>query len=285
MPIRVRLLACLAFALLSTGCTGFDILNAPVSSVGYTRTIDIPYGSQPRQKLDVYRPRDAKPNDRVVIFFYGGEWDSGKKGDYRFAAEAITNEGFVAVLPDYRLAPAVTFPAFVRDGAAAIRWVHDHIAEFGGDPSHIYLMGHSAGAHIAALLMLDGHYLKDVGLDTSVIRATAGLSGPYNFQPGGEDRFTFNMKPSQEKPDPAIEPVTFANGHSPPMLLIQGGTDQLVAPENAIELEEKICKAGGEAKYIIYPNLAHREIVIALAAEFRWLAPVMREAADFFREH
>jgi acetyl esterase/lipase len=268
-----------------TGCTGFDLLNAPISSIGYTFTTNIPYGPDPRQKLDVYRPRDAMPNSRVVIFFYGGEWDHGQKGDYRFAAEAITGQGFIAVIPDYRLHPQVTFPAFVQDGASAVRWVNDHVAEFGGDPRHVYLMGHSAGAHIAALLTLDGHYLKDVGLDPSAIRATAGLSGPYDFQPYGDDRLTFNMTPGQEKPDPDIEPVTFASGHSPPMLLIQGGKDELVSPDNARELQQKICRAGGEARYIIYPDMGHEGIVIALAAPFRWLAPVLRDAAAFFRAH
>jgi len=95
----------------------------------------------------------------VVIFFYGGEWQAGEKGDYRFAAEALTSEGFIAVLPDYRIYPEVTFPAFVQDGARAVRWVHDNIAAFGGDPGRIYLMGHSGGrAHC-----------RDVGRSTRTI--------------------------------------------------------------------------------------------------------------------
>ncbi|HZK82849.1 MAG TPA: alpha/beta hydrolase, partial [Humisphaera sp.] len=169
--------------LCSTGCTGFDLLNAPVCGCGYLRTANIAYGDQPRQSLDVYRPRGAAANGRVVVFFYGGEWSAGKKADYRFAADALVSKGFVVVLPDYRLHPQVTFPAFVEDGAKAVRWTHDNISRFGGDPTHIYLMGHSAGAQIAALLTLDRHYLADVGLDTSVIRGTAGLSGPYYFFP------------------------------------------------------------------------------------------------------
>ena len=144
---QVLLLVC-GFALPGlTGCRGFDLLNAPISSAGYHRDVDIPYGPFPRQKLDVYQPCHAKPDARVVIFIYGGEWQVGQKGDYRFAAEALTSRGFIAVVPDYRLYPNVTFPAFVDDAAKAVRWTHDNIARFGGDPSHLYLMGHSAGAH------------------------------------------------------------------------------------------------------------------------------------------
>jgi acetyl esterase/lipase len=276
---------CLCAALLSMGCRGFDLLNAPISSAGYTREINIPYGPFPRQNLDVYQPRHAKPNARVVIFFYGGEWQAGQKSDYRFAAEALTRGGFIAVLPDYRLYPNVTFPVFVEDAAKAVRWTHDNIARFGGDPSHIYLMGHSAGAHIAALLTLDSRYLEAVGLRRDAIRATVGMSGPYDFNPYGKDRPIFHLPPGDGPPSPAIEPVNFVDGHAPPMLLLQGGKDTLVNPNNAFELEKKICKAGGYAKVILYPDVAHEGMVIALAAPWRWLAPVLDDAAKFFWEH
>jgi acetyl esterase/lipase len=261
------------------------VLNSLVPSSGYARTNNIAYGSLPRQKLDVYRPCNAKPNARVVIFFYGGEWESGQKADYRFAGEAMTTQGFIAVLPDYRLYPSVTFPAFVNDGAQAVRWVHDHIADFGGDPSRIYLMGHSAGAHIAALLTLDGHYLKDVGLNRSDIRGTIGLAGPYWFDPFPEDRAIFNMKPAETKVDPAIEPLNFVDGHAPPMLLIHGMQDTLVDPENAFALATLIRHDGGKARVVWYADRGHKGVLIALASEFRWLAPTLRDASQFIREN
>lgn len=272
-----------AFA--SAGCTAFDVLNAPIASCGYLKASDIPYGSLPRQKLDVYRPREAGPLTPVVIFFYGGEWQTGQKGDYRFTGEALTSERFIAVLPDYRIYPQATFPDFVQDGALAIRWVHDNITRFGGDPTRVYLMGHSAGAHIAALLTLDAHYLKDVGLDRAAIRAMAGLAGPYDFLPYSEDRPIFHMKLGDLAPDPKIEPVNFVDGHAPPMLLVQGMKDDVVAASNAFELAGLIQHAGGQARVICYPGLGHKAVVVALAWEFRWLAPVLRDCAEFFREH
>ncbi|HMB94824.1 MAG TPA: alpha/beta hydrolase, partial [Tepidisphaeraceae bacterium] len=199
-PLVHLLIVCLMLPM--AGCTEFDLLNATIPCWGYSRTSDLKYGELPRQKLDVYRPRGKPAAAPVVIFFYGGDWQSGNKSDYRFVADAFTSRGFVAVLPDYRLYPQVTFPSFVEDAALAVRWTHDNAANFGGDPRRIYLMGHSAGAHIAALLTLDEHYLKNVGLDRSAIRATAGLSGPYDFVPAPYDRPPFGMTANDTIPDP-----------------------------------------------------------------------------------
>ena len=273
-----------ATSLLTSGCTKFDLLNATIPSWGYASTVNIPYGEKPRQSLDVYRPKGAKPGAPVVIFFYGGDWQAGKKGDYRFVAEALTSKGFVAVLPDYRIYPNVTFPAFVEDAAKSVRWVHDHISQFGGDPKHIYLMGHSAGAHIAAMLTLDGHFLKDVGLSRQSIRATAGLSGPYDFTPPPEDAPVFGAVPGR-RPPPRVEPIAFVDGHEPPMLLVQGRKDVIVDPFNAVNLARRIRRAGGEVRAIEYPDRGHVGVCLALAWDFRWLAPVLRDVTEFFWNH
>jgi acetyl esterase/lipase len=268
-----------------TGCTRFDLLNATIPFWGYSVTKDLKYGDLPRQKLDVYRPHNAASAAPVVIFFYGGDWQTGEKSGYRFVADALTSRGFVAVLPDYRLYPSVTFPAFVEDGAKAIRWTHDNISNYGGDPQRIYLMGHSAGAHIAALLTLDAHYLKDVGLDRSAIRATAALSGPYDFVPSPDDRPPFGMSRDDTTPDPRIEPIHFVDGREPPMLLVHGLRDQTVNPDNATKLAARITQAGGEVRYIAYPKADHVAVVLALAFPFRWLAPVLDDVMTFFYQH
>lgn len=285
---RSVLLLFLSFFGFAAGCTKFDLLNATIPSCGYQSINNLSYGGIPRQKLDIYRPRhlpvNAKPGAPVVVFFYGGYWTAGEKRDYRFVGEAITREGFVAVLPDYRLYPQTTFPGFIEDGALAVRWVVDHIDQFGGDPRRIYLMGHSAGAHLVALLTLDEHYLKAVGLEQKIIRATVALAGPYDFVPDESDGPAFNSKPG-EISDQRIEPLHFANGHSPPMLLVQGLKDEVVEPRNAVELSGAIRRAGGEAMMLTYPKRGHADLVLAMAWSFRWLAPVMHDAAVFIREH
>jgi acetyl esterase/lipase len=173
----------------------------------------------------------------------------------------------------------------VQDGALAVKWVHDNADRCGGDPDRIYLMGHSAGAHIAALLTLDPKYLKAVGLNRSVIRATAGLAGPYDFALDQYDRPAFGRRPNDPTPVPDMEPINFVDGHAPPMLLLQGLEDDTVNPNNAVLLADRIHQAGGEVQRIYYPNLGHEEIVVALAQPFRWLGPVLKDTVDFFNAH
>jgi len=281
----LRLLLPLAALLACASCTGLDWLNAPVPTWGYQRTTDLPYGSDPRQKLDIYVPTHATANTPVVIFFYGGEWMMGDKHDFRFVAQGLTSRGFIAVIPNYRLYPQVTFPAFVQDGALAFRWTRQHITQFGGNSQRIYLMGHSAGAYIAAFLTLDNHYLADVGLDRECIRATACIAGPFNFYPYVEDLGIFNMHPGDLKPDPKIEPVNFVDGKEPPMLFIQGMKDGVIDARNSFEMADLIYHAGGNSRLIYYPDQGHITILMALAFEFRWFAPVLHDTVHFFREN
>jgi acetyl esterase/lipase len=276
---------CLLLCLCTTGCTRFGLLDSLIYSGGYHRTANIAYGGLPRQHLDVYQPKGAKPGASVVIFFYGGYWSKGDKESYRFVGQAITSEGFVAVLPDYRLYPQVTFPAFVQDGAQAVKWVHDHAKEFGGDPTHIYLMGHSAGGHIAALLTLDDQYLKAVGLDRSNIRATCSLAGPMDFEISARLRPIFGAKTTTQPIDPSAEPINCVDGKAPPLLLIQGALDTTVEPGNATRMANRIKEKGGIVQVNIYNTQGHGGVVLALAAPFRWLAPVLDDASQFFRTH
>ena len=279
----IIMLAVTAFWL--SGCTSLQMLNATVSHRGYSRTTDIAYRIDPRQKLDVYVPQKMAAPAKVVIFFYGGSWRGGSKTDYRFVAQALTSRGFIVVLPDYRVYPQVIFPAFVEDGALAVRWVRDNITNYGGDMNHVYLMGHSAGSHIAALLTLDARYLKAVGLDRNVIRATATLSGPYDFTPNPWDRPVFGMRTNETAINPDIEPITFVDGKEPPMLLVQGLRDKIVAPANAVNLAARIRAAGGEVDYKTYPKRGHASVVVALVWPYQWLAPVLNDVTDYFNRH
>ena len=283
MTTAARRLAVALLLAAAGGCSRFDLLNATVPPFGYARTNGVAYGPLPEHKLDVYRPSCPEPGRGVVVFLYGGDWQNGRRGDYAFAGQALASRGFVAVLPDYRKYPAVTFPAFVDDAALAVRWAHDHAADYGGDPRRLFLMGHSAGAHIAALLTLDAYYLAAVGLDRSAVRGTAGLSGPYDFVPPVDDRGAFNMARSDIHPDPAIEPAHFARGDAPPMLLQQGEQDDVVNPNNATKLAAALRAVGGRVTVIRYPDRGHAGVVLSLAWAFRWLDPVLDDAARFFR--
>lgn len=139
---------------------------------------DIPYVEKghERQVLDVYSPKGAKGLP-VVFWIHGGGWQTGDKKDVQLKPQAFNDAGFVFVSTNYRLLPAVDMGTIVRDVAKAFRWTHDHAAEFGGDPKRVFVMGHSAGAQLAALLCTDDRYLKAEGLSLAVVKGCVPVDG------------------------------------------------------------------------------------------------------------
>jgi arylformamidase len=139
---------------------------------------NIPYAEKPdeRQVLDVYSPPSAK-NLPVVFWIHGGGWQTGDKTDVQVKPQAFMDKGFVFVSTNYRLLPGVDMATIVRDVAKAIHWVHDHIAEHGGDPERLLVMGHSAGAQLAALICTDDRYLKAEGLSLAITKGCVPVDG------------------------------------------------------------------------------------------------------------
>jgi acetyl esterase/lipase len=139
---------------------------------------NIPYAepAHERQVLDVYAPKDAK-NLPVVFWIHGGGWQTGDKTAVQLKPQAFVDQGFVFVSTNYRLLPTVEMGNINRDIAKSIHWVHDHIAEFGGDPKRMLVMGHSAGAQLAALMCTDDRYLKAEGLSLAIIKGCVPVDG------------------------------------------------------------------------------------------------------------
>ena len=284
MPLRT-LCPLLLTALLLTGCSALAAFNTltPVDPGVTLARADFAYGAQARQRLDIYVPDGGAAGAPVVVFFHGGGWDSGNKEDYAFVGKALAAQGFVSVVADYRLVPEVRFPAFVEDGAKAIRWTHDHIGEYGGDPRRLYLLGHSAGAYNAAMLTLDAHYLSQVGLRPSAVRATAALAGPYDFLPLSVDATIAAF--GQAKNPAATQPINFVHSSAPPMFLAAGDQDTTVYPRNTTGLAARLRAAGADVAEKIYPGVTHAGIILALSRPFRGEAPVLADVAAFFRAH
>ncbi len=259
-------------------CSPLSLLNATIPTSELVQVQDVAYGSLPRQKLDIYQPKSARQPLPVIVFFYGGGWDSGEKGDYLFAAEALAEKGFLVVVPDYRIYPEVQFPAFLDDCARAVAWTLAHIADYGGDPSRLFLMGHSAGAYNAVMLALDEDYLKAAGATPADIQGVVALSGPYDFLPLTSDRLRqiFSAEDMAE-----TQPVTFARGDAPPMLLLAGTADETVRPANTERLARKIAAKGGQADMKLYDGLGHAGAVLALTALFEGKAPVLKDSITF----
>jgi len=266
-------------ALLSlAGCSPATLINSFVSRSDFRLLADQPYGAAPRQKLDVYLPSSGGGAKPVVVFFYGGAWQSGDKGDYLFVAEALSSQGFIVVVPDYRVYPEVRWPGFVEDGAAAVAWTFDHVAELGGDPAQIHLAGHSAGAYIAAMLALDGRWLGD---RRTLIASTIGLAGPYDFLPITEPDIKTIFGTAGDLAE--TQPITFADGSAAPMLLIAGTADKRVTPGNSRRLAARIQAHGGAAEERYYDDVGHAEIIVAMAAPLHFLAPVRDDVVSFLR--
>jgi acetyl esterase/lipase len=259
------------------GCSPAALLNTTVSRKGYALEADIPYGSDPRQKLDLYRPDTPRPDGKAVIFFYGGSWDSGTKSDYLFVAQAFAANGLTVVIPDYRIYPEVRFPAFIEDAAAATRWTTDRVGT-----EKLVVMGHSAGAHSALMLVSNTRYLADVGVDRMKLAGTIGLAGPYDFLPLTSRRLQEIFGGAN---DPAVQPITFAQTPLPPVLLLHGEADRTVYPRNTVRLAAAWKAAGGSAEMKLYPDVDHVDIVAALSSFLRARAPTLADSMAFIDRH
>ena len=258
----------------------FDAIG-PRDAGGRLVARDLAFGEGPRRRLDVYVPTAGAEGAPVLVFFYGGSWESGVKDDYAFVGQALAAQGFVTVLPDYRLYPEARFPDFLEDGASAVAWVRDNIAAYGGDPRRIVLAGHSAGAYNALMLGLDTRYLKAAGVDPKAIRAVAGLSGPYDFLPFDQDT---TRKVFGQAPDPrATQPVAFAGPSAPPAFLATGADDTVVRPRNTQRLAAALRDARVPVQERVYPGLDHADTLLALSVTFRSKAPELAEMAAFLR--
>ena len=268
-----------ALAFLTAGCSPLVLLNWASREPAHER-LEFAYGTEARQHLDLYRPTNLKARAPVVVFFYGGGWESGERANYRFAALALVEQGFVVAVPDYRVHPEIGFPAFLEDSAKAVAWVHREIAAHGGDPIRLFLMGHSAGAYNAAMLTLDARYLAGAGLSPRAIAGFVGLAGPYDFLPLSSKTLQMIFT----APDMAqTQPITFARADAPPMLLVTGDEDSTVYPRNTRDLAQRLRELGAAVETIEYSGLGHAGIVIALSPLFRGTAPVLADVTRFLK--
>lgn len=254
-------------------------LNAIAPVAGMALTAGIAYGTGPRHRLDVYAPHATGAPTPVVVFFYGGGWETGEKAMYRFVGAALAARGVLVVIPDYRLHPEVRFPAFMDDAAAAVAWARANAARFGGDPHRIVLMGHSAGGNIATLLALDPGYLRSVGMSPADVCGVIGLAGAYDFVPARPEAFAAIFGPEAEWA--RSRPISYVSARAPPMLLLAGRNDGTVEPGNSVRLAARLRAAGADARVTLYPGITHMALIAAFSRPFSFLAPVREDALHF----
>ena len=280
--------ALLAGSLLVLRLSGFETsialqraYSAVVSEGGVLIERGAEYGPHRRHKLDIYRPQTGEGTGPIAVFLYGGGWKRGSRETYGFVGAALASRGITTVIPDYRLYPEVSFPAFVEDAALAYAWIWRHLATGKEGSRPIILFGHSAGAHIAALLALDPNYLKTANSKARRPAAFIGLAGPYAFDPttwpSTKEIFTAVANADRARP------ISFAGKEAPPSLLIHGLDDTVVRLWNTRSMTKALNAAGAKSRKIEYAGIGHIGLLVAISRPFRWRAPVLQEVVDFIR--
>lgn len=269
-------------ALFLAGCSrlGFLAANVPAAFGAYKRHANIAYGPGPQHRLDVYAPtKSAAALRPVIVFWHGGRWREGDKSDYRFVGAALAESGYVVAVANYRHYPEVKLPGFMDDAAQAARWAAAHADDYGGDRQRLYLMGHSAGAHLAALVTLDPRYFAVSGGAPPRIAGVIGLSGPYDFLPLLEADVQDMFGPPPIYPE--SQPINFVRADAPPMLLVHGLDDTTVWPKNSRNLATALAALGVPVTLKLYPKLAHADTVAALTALLRGRATTLSDIQAF----
>lgn len=231
--------------------------------------LDIPYDSQPKQKLDIYWPAGKKHHNTTIIFYHGGSWKSGSKSAYKFVGNRLANMGYTAVLANYRLYPEVVYPDFIKDSLKAIEWSFKNLL-----PAKIVLMGHSAGAFNGAVLSVDKQYKNK--LREFSVKGFIGIGGPYNFKPRPDLRAIFAS--TKQRP---YNLVAMVDKPDIPMLLIAGRLDWVVNYKNSLSLASKIQTCNGKVFVRIFPFLEHFGVIAPLLPGLSWVAPVRKEIKKF----
>ncbi len=268
------------------GCSPIDLLNAVNPGIGAARLGEFRYREGDRGLLDLYRPvavptAGAPP---IIVFFYGGSWAGGIKADYRFAGEALAARGYIVAIPDYRVYPEIRYPAFLEDAASAVAQIRDIVRaqELPAD-GPLLLMGHSSGAHMAAMLAMDPRWLSPHGMTPSTdLSAMIGLAGPYDFLPLRSEQVKAVFAPASDELE-TTQPISYVDSPHPPLVLAAGLKDEIVVPENSISLHGAVQGAGGKSDLILYEGLGHRLMVASLAWPLRWFTDLLDDVDDRIR--
>ena len=213
--------------------------------------LGLSYGEDPKQKLDLYLPRNEAAGP-VYIFIHGGGFVEGDRVHYGYVAQPLAAHGIVTVVMSYRLSPA-HYPDQVQDVKAVLAWVYRHIKEYGGDPSQIYIGGHSAGAILSAFVSVNSTWLSSMSLPDDLIKGYVPISGPYDLRkPGG---FVDNYLPDDAKRNEASPVLNIQN--VAPEAVVAVGTLEKPYLESSKAFVAALREEGGDAKLLVLEGMAH----------------------------
>lgn len=264
-----------------SGCNTLSLFNTFTPKDGGSQRIasDIAYGDNPRQRYDVYAPEGQGATRGLIVFFYGGGWNTGSRSDYGWMGRSLAAMGYVVAVPDYRLYPEVVYPLFLQDAAAAVQHVRANAKTYGADAQNVALVGHSAGAYIATMLALDISLLKFDPLADNPIKACVGIAGPYDF-------FPFDVPESVNSfgsfPNPAqTQPINHARKTTTRFLLQHSRADTVCYPRNATALHAVLTEAGAASELKLYDGLSHQDCAAVFSVPFRKKGSLRADCEQF----
>lgn len=267
-------------AILLSGCA-----RAAKADVKAFKDIDYYTGegyNPEKHKLDVHVPGDGGNGD-VVIWIHGGAWVIGDRTQYAYVGRAFAAKGLITVVVSYRLTPEVQHPGHIRDVAAAFAWVHKHIAEYGGNPKRIFVCGQSAGGHLTSLLVMNGKYLKEHGLDSSAVAGFIPVSGVYDVS-SERIEHAARLGHSTDKiftPDAELKkdasPILHVRPGLPPMLILVAEKDPLMLRVQAARLRDELVKAGYSPGYVELKGEDHVSEIFHIGKKWDPITPQVVE--------
>lgn len=258
-----------------------NTLNRVTFVNGLTVTSNLRYGPDPRNVMDVYAPQHAR-SAPVVLFIHGGSWEGGDKEGHKFVGESLARAGYVTAVMNYRLAPQNRYPTYVQDAAAALKTLFDQATTLGGNPDDLFVMGHSAGGFNAVEVVDNARWLREAGVPIAAVRGVIGVAGPYSYD--------FRQYPSKvafpEDGDPQdIMPDRHVRPDAPPHLLLVAQNDAVVHPQNALNMEAALKKAGVPVTRTVVARVDHVTIIAALARPLTFLGNTRQDVLQFIEAH
>ncbi|HET9449040.1 MAG TPA: alpha/beta hydrolase [Steroidobacteraceae bacterium] len=280
-PIRTALVAlclCAPLTLFAQDYTKYDTVNNPKrygtiwapfyqkadeltaqTRAAFPHHLDIAFGESPKQRLDVYLPKNPVKNAPVLLFLHGGGFMEGDRAHYGYVATPYVQKGIITVVSGYRMAKrGVPYPAQSDDTKAAIVWIHKNIARFGGDPNKLFLSGHSVGATLSGDVSFDRSWMKKAGVPHDAIKGIAAISGDYDLSPG--ENVDYAPTPElEERASPLRHIVDPA-----PVAVIAAGTNEGKMRASSEDLEQRLRARGVKTRLLVMEGADHKDTVLAL---------------------